>query len=210
MYKILNRTNTQLILPYCFNHCFVDWGDALRSRIVKSNPKLSHSIQFIKLETTLMSFFSGKRILIIVLKTSAISRSSRMAPASSTPWLTTIYGFAPQTTAFSHPKCRVPPCHRRHRRRATRPPPRRRRRRATAGLSPPPCLATAGLPGHHRAAVAASVAASGRPRAATLAAAALRPCHRHVIAAKMPCQHRTTRPPPRRRRRRRRLGGTLW
>ena len=209
MYKILNRTNTQLILPYCFNHCFVDWGDALRSRIVKSNPKLSHSIQFIKLETTLMSFFSGKRILIIVLKTSAISRSSRMAPASSTPWLTTIYGFAPQTTAFSHPKCRVPPCHRRHRRRATRPPPRRRRR-ATAGLSPPPCLATAGLPGHHRAAVAASVAASGRPRAATLAAAAVRPCHRHVIAAKMPCQHRTTRPPPRRRRRRRRLGGTLW
>ena len=209
MYKILNRTNTQLILLYCFNHCFVDWGDALRSRIVKSNPKLSHSIQFIKLETTLMSFFSGKRILIIVLKTSAISRSSRMAPASSTPWLTTIYGFAPQTTAFSHPKCRVPPCHRRHRRRATRPPPRRRRR-ATAGLSPPPCLATAGLPGHHRAAVAASVAASGRPRAATLAAAAVRPCHRHVIAAKMPCQHRTTRPPPRRRRRRRRLGGTLW
>ena len=194
---------------YCFNHCFVDWGDALRSRIVKSNPKLSHSIQFIKLETTLMSFFSGKRILIIVLKTSAISRSSRMAPASSTPWLTTMYGFAPQTTAFSHPKCRVPPCHRRHRRRATRPPPRRRRR-ATAGLSPPPCLATAGLPGHHRAAVAASVAASGRPRAANLAAAALRPCHRHVIAAKMPCQHRTTRPPPRRRRRRRRLGGTLW
>ena len=32
------------------------------------------------------------------------SASSRMATSSSTAWLTTIYGFAPQTTAFSHEK----------------------------------------------------------------------------------------------------------
>ena len=164
MYKILNRTNAQLILPYCFNHCFVDWGDALRSRIVKSNPKLSHSIQFIKLETTLMSFFSGKRILIIVLKTSAISRSSRMAPASSTPWLTTIYGFAPQT-AFSHPSCRVPPPSQPRRHRAIMPPPRYRRR-ATAAAGVPPSRRRhhrATRPPSRRRVAATSVAPSGRP-----------------------------------------------
>ena len=72
-------------------------------------------------------------------KTSTISRSSRMAPASSTAWLTTIYGFAPQTTAFSHPSCRVPQ-------------PSAPQRHAT-------------MPCHHRrtTAAAASVAPSGRP-----------------------------------------------
>ena len=123
-----------------------------------------------------MSFYPRKRYLIIVQKTSAISRSSRMAPASSTPWLTTIYGFAPQTTAFSHPTCRVPPpspppppaCQCRANAVTAAPPPGHRRTTIiSAAAVPPPryrhhhALPT---PRHHATAAAtASVAPSGRP-----------------------------------------------